>query len=72
MKFHFVFLFALLAGFTVKAQVLPAPEGLICELLREPASAIITDSSPELGWIFPQSGLRLRGPDSTELGSAGY
>ena len=57
MKFYLVLLGLLLAGFTVKGQKLPAPEGLICELLREPASAIITDSSPALGWIFPQSGI---------------
>lgn len=28
-----------------------APAGLICELLRDPARAVITDPKPEFGWI---------------------
>jgi len=39
------------------AQKLPQPEALLCELLREPAEAVITDSTPEFGWVFPQSGM---------------
>jgi hypothetical protein len=55
---NYIFLFCILfAGLTLKAQTLTAPEGLICELLRNPAAAVITDSSPEFGWIFPQSGI---------------
>ena len=32
------------------------PTGLLTELLRAPEIAVITDSSPEFGWIFPQQG----------------
>ena len=56
MKNYFILFCILIAVFSAKAQKLPAPEGLICELLRKPAAAVITDSSPEFGWIFPQSG----------------
>ncbi|MCK3682734.1 alpha-L-rhamnosidase C-terminal domain-containing protein [Maribellus sp. YY47] len=40
------------------AQNLPAPTGLLVELLREPDKAVITDPSPEFGWIFPQEGIQ--------------
>lgn len=37
-------------------QKLPAPTGLLVELLRLPGQAVITDPTPEFGWIFPQQG----------------
>ncbi|MCK5702080.1 MAG: hypothetical protein KAI29_13040, partial [Cyclobacteriaceae bacterium] len=40
------------------AQNLPAPTGLMVEFLRAPEEAVITDSTPEFAWIFPQSGIR--------------
>lgn len=47
----------LLIGCSVEpVRELPAPVGLLCELLREPADAVITDSIPEFGWIFPAEG----------------
>lgn len=58
MKNYFILFNILIAAFSLKAQQLPAPEVLICELLRKPAAAVITDSSPEFGWVFPQSGIR--------------
>ncbi|RIJ50126.1 alpha-L-rhamnosidase [Maribellus luteus] len=45
------------SAFSVFAQNLPAPTGLLTELLREPEKAVITDSNPEFGWIFPQEGV---------------
>jgi len=48
---------ALFLNIAVNAQNLPAPSGLLCELLREPSEAVITDSTPEFTWIFPQSGI---------------
>lgn len=42
---------------SVSAQNLPAPNGLLVELLRLPEKAVITDSKPEFGWIFPQEGV---------------
>ena len=39
-------------------QHLPAPNGLLVELLRAPENAVITDSIPEFGWIFPQEGIK--------------
>lgn len=45
------------SAFSVFAQSLPAPTGLLTELLREPEKAVITDSNPEFGWIFPQEGV---------------
>ena len=51
---------------------IPAPQGLLCELLREPEKAIITDSIPEFSWIFPvegeyQSAYRIMVASSIEL-----
>ncbi|MGK7396674.1 MAG: alpha-L-rhamnosidase C-terminal domain-containing protein [Candidatus Cyclobacteriaceae bacterium M3_2C_046] len=37
---------------------LPAPKGLMVELLRAPGQAVITDPEPEFSWIFPASGIR--------------
>ncbi|MCF8379025.1 MAG: alpha-L-rhamnosidase [Bacteroidales bacterium] len=36
---------------------IPSPTGLLCELLREPEKAVITDSIPEFSWIFPKEGI---------------
>lgn len=38
------------------AQMLPAPTDLTCETLRLPAESVVTDSTPDFGWVFPQSG----------------
>lgn len=35
---------------------MPAPSGLTCEFLRDPASAVVTDDTPEFSWFFPQVG----------------
>jgi len=56
MKKILVLILIVFAGLILNAQVLPAPEGLLCNLLREPSSAVITDKIPEFSWIFPQSG----------------
>lgn len=48
---------AFVFSINLNAQNLPAPYGLLCELLREPSEAVITDSTPEFTWIFPQSGV---------------
>jgi alpha-L-rhamnosidase len=52
------FLFALIyyIGFHLNAQLLVSPSGLMCDLLREPSEAVITDSTPEFSWIFPPGG----------------
>ncbi len=39
---------------TSSSQIIIAPTGLTVELLRAPNQAVITDSEPEFGWIFPQ------------------
>jgi hypothetical protein len=46
----------LVTELTLGAQVLPAPEGLLVNLLREPSAAVITTRMPEFSWIFPPSG----------------
>ncbi len=56
MKKTIVLILIVFAELALHAQVLPAPEGLLCNLLREPSSAVITDKIPEFSWIFPQSG----------------
>lgn len=56
MKKYVVLVLFVFARLTLGAQVLPAPEGLLCDLLREPSSAVITNKTPEFSWIFPQSG----------------
>lgn len=40
------------------SQNLPAPSGLSVEYLRSPEAAVITDATPDLAWIFPQSGIQ--------------
>ncbi len=42
-------------------QKIPAPTGLLTELLRAPDKAVITDATPEFGWIFPQEGVAQTG-----------
>ena len=37
-------------------QILPAPTDLTCETLRLPAESVVTDPTPDFGWVFPQSG----------------
>ncbi len=45
-------LMVLAAGVPARADTGPgAPYGLLCELLRDPAEAVITDPTPELSWI---------------------
>ncbi|NND06243.1 MAG: alpha-L-rhamnosidase [Saprospiraceae bacterium] len=39
------------------AQYLPPPSGLSTAFLRVPSEAVITDSTPDFAWIFPQAGL---------------
>jgi alpha-L-rhamnosidase len=43
--------------FSCSDTTLPPPEGLLCELLRNPEKAVITDSIPEFSWVFPVSGI---------------
>ena len=52
-----IFLF-LFVSHSISAQHLPAPSGLQVELLRAPKQAVITDSVPEFGWIFPMEGIK--------------
>ncbi|NCB07269.1 MAG: alpha-rhamnosidase, partial [Bacteroidia bacterium] len=42
---------------SVFAQNLPAPTGLLTELLRVPEKAVITNPRPGFSWIFPQEGV---------------
>ena len=58
MKNFLVLTIFILSGLSLFAQKLPAPTGLTCNLLREPSAAVITDPEPDLGWIFPQSGIK--------------
>jgi len=58
MKNLLIFAAFILAGLSVFAQNLPSPTGLTCSFLREPSAAVITDPQPDLGWIFPQSGIK--------------
>src|SRR5690554_6732670 len=41
---------------TQSGEKIPVPFGLLCDLLREPEKAVITDRVPEFGWIFPVEG----------------
>ena len=56
-KQHIVFFFCLfvLEGYS---QHLPSPYGLTTTYLRAPSQAVITDSTPNFAWIFPQSGIK--------------
>lgn len=53
------FTFLLILTFAVSACTKKhlAPSGLMTELLRAPEQAVITDSVPEFGWIFPAEGI---------------
>ena len=53
----FLPLFILFVVFSSNAQDIGAPTGLTVELLRVPDQAVITDSVPEFGWIFPEDGI---------------
>jgi hypothetical protein len=46
-----LFLLIFFMGCTVQTHQIKAPEGLICELMRNPEKAMITDQQPEFGWI---------------------
>jgi hypothetical protein len=46
-------LMLILPFYAVIGQQSNAPSGLLCELLRQPGEAIITDSIPEFSWILP-------------------
>ncbi|MCC5930970.1 MAG: alpha-L-rhamnosidase [Cyclobacteriaceae bacterium] len=74
------FLLLLAACTSTDKTLIPAPAGLLCELLRSPELAVITDSIPEFGWIFPVEGgmqkafriLVASSPDLLEEGKADY
>jgi len=51
----FLLILILITSGCTKKQ--PAPSGLMVELLRAPEQAVITDSIPEFGWIFPAEGI---------------
>ncbi len=53
MKIRYFFLFIFPA--LLPAQTSHPPTGLMCELLRDPAKAIITDPKPEFSWIVNDS-----------------
>ena len=55
-KLYIVFLFFLFI-FNGYAQHVPPPSGLTTAFLRAPSEAVITDSTPDFSWIFPQSGI---------------
>ena len=55
-QFHLLSMFIFSALFFTCGITEPgAPEGLICELLRAPEKAVITDPQPEFGWIVNDS-----------------
>ncbi len=56
MKKHIILTLIVFTELTVSAQVLPAPEGLMVNLLREPSNSLITCKMPDFSWIFPPSG----------------
>ncbi len=79
--FHLIIVLLLLAACApVDKKSIPAPSGLLCELLRAPELAVITDSIPEFGWIFPVEGGMQKGyrilvassPELLEEGMADY
>ncbi len=53
MKYLDLFVVLIVIGFIMCAPTpkLEAPYGLLCELLREPSQAVITDQNPEFSWI---------------------
>lgn len=58
MKKNSIILIFCLFSFYTYSQNLPTPQGLSVEYLRSPDAAVITDATPELAWIFPQSGIQ--------------
>ena len=50
-RMPWIFILSILIIELVMAQTQLAPTGLICELLRFPEKAVITDPMPEFGWI---------------------
>ncbi len=55
-RFLFFSIFIFGGLFCTQCNTQPgAPEGLICELLRAPEKAVITDPQPEFGWIVNDS-----------------
>ncbi len=52
-KFIILISFCLLQTILYSQNII-APTGLTVELLRAPEQAVITDSEPEFGWVFPQ------------------
>lgn len=58
MKKYIFLLIILISIYSCSKKTLPSPEGLLVELLRYPEKAVITDSIPEFGWIFPIVGVK--------------
>ena len=58
MKANFAVLILLILLYSCSSNTLPPPNGLLCELLRYPEKAVITDQIPEFGWIFPSVGIK--------------
>ena len=54
-KLFFLFIY-LVTLYSCSEHDLPPPDGLLCELLRFPEKAVITDSMPEFSWVFPIDG----------------
>ena len=54
----FLLVAVIILFFSCSERTLPPPEGLLCELLRYPEKAVITDSIPEFSWVFPQEGIK--------------
>lgn len=52
----FLLIIFLLFGCSSEESNIHAPHGLLCELLSNPAKAVITDRIPEFSWIFPSEG----------------
>ena len=58
MKKNIFILVILISIYSCTEKTLPAPEGLLVELLRYPEKAVITDSVPEFSWVFPIVGVK--------------
>ncbi|QGY45274.1 Bacterial alpha-L-rhamnosidase [Maribellus comscasis] len=54
---NFILIAFIFVCFSTFGQDSYEPTGLLTELLRAPEIAVITDSEPEFGWIFPQQGV---------------
>lgn len=53
--FTWLFVLAIISGY---AQHLSPPSGLTTAYLRAPSEAVITDSTPDFAWVFPQTGIK--------------